>query len=153
MPESFDFISASDRPALIACTRPAWVETAKIVLEDLGFKIHSVVAHDEFATRFSQIAYQIVIIEELFAANKPDENVSLRSLQTMQMGRRRHATVVLLGDHFHTLDPMQAFQQSVHAVINGAEIIMLKPLVEKAIADTELFMHSFREVQDRVARS
>ncbi len=152
MPESFDFIGAADRPALIACSRAAWADTAKTVLQDLGYKVHAVTAHDEFATRFSQVAYQLVVIEELFAANNPEENISLKSLQAMPMGRRRHATIILLGDGFQTLDPMQAFQQSVHGVVNGSEVAMLRPLVEKAVADNELFLHSFREVQSRVAR-
>ena len=153
MPESFDFISATDRPALVACSRPAWTDTAKKVLQELGYKVHTVVAHDEFNTRFSQITYQVVIMDELFAANKPDENLSLRALQYMPMSQRRHVTLVLLGDNFQTLDALQAFQQSVHVVINGAEIMMLKPLIEKAVADNDLFLHTFREVQNRVARS
>jgi hypothetical protein len=152
MAESFDFISTTDRPALVACSRPAWAETVKKTLQEIGYKVHSVVAHDEFATRFGQIAYQLVVIEELFAANKAEENVTLKSLQNMAMGRRRHTAIVLLGDKFQTLDPMQAFQQSVHAVVNGAEIMMLRPLVEKAVADNDLFLHSYREVQNRVAR-
>ena len=44
---------------------------------------------------------------------------------------------------------MQAFQQSVHAVINSSEIFLLKQLIEKAVADNDLFLHSFREVQTR----
>jgi hypothetical protein len=152
MADSFDFISTSDRPALVACSRPAWTETVKRVLQELGFKVHSVTSHDEFATRFSQVAYHLVVMEELFAANKPEENVSLKWLQTMPMGRRRHATIVLLGDGYQTLDPMQAFQYSAHAVINGSEVAMLRPLVEKAAADNDLFLHSFREVQNRVTR-
>jgi predicted HAD superfamily phosphohydrolase YqeG len=153
MPESFDFISATDRPALVACSRPAWTDTAKKVLQELGYKVHTVVAHEEFNTRFSQITYQVVIMDELFAANKPEENLSLRAMQQMPMSQRRHVTLVLLGDNFQTLDSLQAFQQSVHVVINGAEIIMLKPLIEKAVADNDLFLHTFREVQNRVARS
>jgi hypothetical protein len=152
MSESFDFISTSDRPALIACSQPAWMDTVKTVLQELGYKVHAVAAHEEFSTRFSQIAYQLVVMEELFDAEKPEENISLMALQTMPMGRRRHATIILLGDGYQTLDPMQAFQLSVHAVINGSEVAMLRPLVEKTVADNELFLHSFREVQSRVAR-
>src|ERR1700722_13086114 len=131
MSESFDFISATDRPALVACSRPEWTDTAKKVLQELGYKVHSVVAHDEFNTRFSQITYRVIIMDELFAANKSEENLSLKALQLMPMTQRRHVTIALLGDKFQTLDALQAFQQSVHVVINGAEIIMLKPLVEK----------------------
>jgi hypothetical protein len=42
---------------------------------------------------------------------------------------------------------MQAFQQSVNAVINPSEIFLLKQLIEKSVADNNFFLHSFRESQ------
>jgi hypothetical protein len=48
---------------------------------------------------------------------------------------------------------MEAFKHSVHAVINSSEMFLLKQLVEKAVADNDLFLHSFREVQTRVYTS
>jgi hypothetical protein len=56
----------------------------------------------------------------------------------------------LFGDSFQTFTPMQAFQQSVHAVINSSELFLLKQLIEKAVADNSLFLHSYREVQSRL---
>jgi hypothetical protein len=44
---------------------------------------------------------------------------------------------------------MQAFQQSVHAVINSSELFLLKQLIEKAVADNTLFLHSYQEAQNR----
>jgi hypothetical protein len=91
----------------------------------------------------------VVIIEELFAANDPSENLTLKAIQDMPMSQRRHATVILFGNSFQTFTPMQAFQQSVHAVINSSELFLLQQLIEKAVADNNLFLHSFREVQSR----
>ena len=71
----------------------------------------------------------------------------------MPMSQRRWSTVILLGDSFQTFTPLQAFQQSVHAVINASELFLLKQLIEKAIADNNLFLHSFRETQNRVHSS
>jgi len=65
----------------------------------------------------------------------------------MPMPQRRQATVILFGDSFQTFTPMQAFQQSVHAVINSSELFLLKQLIEKAVADNSLFLNSFREAQ------
>jgi hypothetical protein len=45
---------------------------------------------------------------------------------------------------------MQAFQQSVHAVINSSEMFLIKQLIEKAVADNTLFLHSYREAQTRL---
>jgi len=150
MSDSFDFLSTSDRPALIAFTTPEWLETAKTALSELGFKVHTAATHSDFLIRFSQVRYQVVLLEERFAANNIEENLTLQALQKMAMNHRRHCTFILLGDSFQTFTPMQAFQQSVHAVINSSELFLLKQLIEKAVADNALFLTNFRETQQRV---
>ena len=149
MATTFEFISASDKPALLAFSTPEWLDAAKTALTELGYKVHTAATHGDFLIRFSQIRYQVVILEELFAANTVSENLTLQALQTMPMAQRRHATVILFGDSFQTFTPMQAFQQSVHAVINSSELFLLKQLIEKAIADNNLFLTSYREAQSR----
>ena len=153
MAGSFDFISTEDKPALIAFSTPEWLETAKTALTELGYKVHTAATHSDFLVRFTQVHYQVVVIEELFGANHIDENLTLQALQNMPVNQRRHATIILLGDSFQTFMPMEAFKQSVHAVINTAELFLLKQLVEKAVADNSLFYHSFREVQNRLYTS
>ena len=150
MPSKFDFISATDKPALLAFSTPEWLEAAKSALIELGYKVHTAATHTDFLIRFSQAHYQVVILEELFAANALSENLTLQALQTMPMSQRRHATVILFGNSFQTFTPLQAFQQSVHAVINASELFLLKQLMEKAIAENTLFLHSFRETQARM---
>ena len=149
MAERFDFISATDKPALLAFSTPEWLEAARTALGELGYKVHTAATHSDFVIRFSQVHYQVVIIEELFAANSIAENITLQVMQTMPMNQRRHATVILFGNSYQTFTPMQAFQQSVHAVINSSELFLLKQLIEKAVADNTLFLHSFREAQTR----
>lgn len=153
MEGSFDFISTGDKPALIAFSTPEWLETAKNALAELGYKVHTAATHSDFLTRFTQVQYQVVVMEELFGAHTVDENQSLRTLQTMPVNQRRHATVILLGESYQTFAPMEAFKHSVHAVINTSEMFLLKQLVEKAVADNELFLHSFRETQSRIYAS
>lgn len=150
MESSFDFISTGDKPALIAFSTPEWLETAKTTLAELGYKVHTAATHSDFLTRFTQVHYQVVVIEELFGAHTIDENQALKALQSMPVNQRRHATIILLGDSFQTFTPMEAFKHSVHAVINSSEMFLLKQLVEKAVSDNDLFLHSFREVQNRV---
>ena len=77
-----------------------------------------------FLVRFSQVRYQVVILEELFAANDISENVTLQALQAMSMGQRRHSTIILFGNSFQTVTPIEAFQHSVHAVINASELFL-----------------------------
>ena len=150
---SFDFVSNADKPALIAFSTPEWMEQVKAALQELGYKVHTAATHSDFLIRFSQTHYQVVILEELFAANTPDENLTLKAMQTMPVSQRRHATVLLVGNSFQTFTPIEAFKQSVHAVINSSELFLMKQLVEKAVADNEVFLHNFREVQNRIFTS
>src|SRR5437660_8029372 len=149
MPTQFEFIGATDKPALLAFSTPEWLEAAMTALNELGYKVHTAATHGHFLIRFSQIHYQVVILEEMFAANHIGENHTLQALQLMPMAQRRHATIILFGASFQTFTPMQAFQQSVHAVINPSELFLLKQLIEKAVADNSLFLHSYREAQTR----
>ena len=150
MSDKFDFISANDKPALLAFSSPEWLEAAKIALQELGYKVHTAATHSDFLIRFSQVHYQVVVLEERFAANTLEENLTLQALQQMPMSQRRHAVIILFGDTFQTFTPLQAYQHSVHAVINTSELFLLKQLIEKAVADNDLFLHSYRDVQTRV---
>jgi hypothetical protein len=147
MGDEFDFISAADKPALLAFSTPEWLESSKDALQELGYKVHTAATHSDFLIRFSQIRYQVVIVEELFAANSLEENSTLHSLRTMPMAQRRHSTVILLGSSFQTFTPAQAFQFSVHSVINSSELFLLKQLIEKSVADNDFFLTSYRESQ------
>ena len=145
------FVTAGDKPALIAFSTPEWLDHVKVALRGLDYKVHTAATHSDFLVRFNQIRYQVVVVEELFGANNLGENSTLKALQTMPMSQRRHATVILLGNSFQTFATMEAFQQSVHAVINSSEMFMLKQLIEKAVAENTLFLQSYLEVQKRVS--
>ncbi|MEO5804767.1 MAG: hypothetical protein ABIR24_14680 [Verrucomicrobiota bacterium] len=153
MSDQFDFVSATDKPALLAITTPEWLSTAQAALIELGYKVHSIGSHSEFPGRFSQVPYQVVVLEEKFACESPDENLVLQTLQRMPMNQRRHTTVVLLGDSFETLNALQGFQQSVQAVVNFTEMALLSQLVQKVVADNDLFLNNFREIQQRVIQA
>jgi len=150
MSEQFDFISATDKPALIAFSTPEWLEEIRQALQELGYKVHTAATHSDFLVRFSQVQYQVVILEERFAANSLQENLTLQALQVMPMNQRRHATILLVGESFQTFTPLQAVQQSVHAVINSSELFLVKQLIEKSVADNKMFLHSYQEVQTRL---
>ncbi|HTI99749.1 MAG TPA: hypothetical protein VL527_12780 [Dongiaceae bacterium] len=150
MAENFDFISATDKPAIIAFSTPELLDAARTALEGLGYKVHTAATHGDFLIRFSRIRYQVVVLEELFCANTLAENLTLQELQNMPMTQRRHTTVVLLGDSFQTFSPLQAFQQSVQAVVNRSELFLLQQLIEKAVADNSQFLTDLRETQARL---
>jgi hypothetical protein len=153
MSDKFEFIGADDKPALLAFSTPEWLDVIRASVQELGYKVHTAATHSDFLIRFAQVRYQLVVLEENFAANSIEENLTLRSLQTMAMSQRRHATVVLFGNSFQTFTPMQAFQHSVHAVIGSSELFLIKQLIEKAVSDNSMFLYSYREASTRVYAS
>jgi len=151
MSVEFDFLTPSDKPALLGLSTPELQDTAKTALDQLGYKVHIAVNHGEFLHKFVQVPYNVVILEEMFSSNAPEENESLQTLQRMPMSMRRHTVVVLFGFTLATFNPMQAFQQGVHAVVNPSEMFLLIQLIQKAVADNDLFLHTLREAQKRLA--
>lgn len=150
MSDKFEFISTTDKPALLAFSTPEWLDEARTALGELGYKVHTAATHGDFLVRFTQVRYEVVVIEERFAANDITENQTLLAVQKMPMSQRRHCAFILFGESFQTFTPMQAFQQSVHAVINASELFLLKQLIEKTVADNNFFLNNYRDAQTRV---
>ena len=57
----FDFLTANDKPALIAMSTPELQETAKNALEQLGYKVHTAVNHGEFLHKYGQVDRKSVV--------------------------------------------------------------------------------------------
>ena len=80
MAVAFELLSPTDKPALLAFTNPDYLAAGQSALAALGYKVHVAASHDDFVSRFSQIQYQLVLIEELFNAGSPAENRTLAHL-------------------------------------------------------------------------
>jgi hypothetical protein len=150
MSEEFDFVGPNDLPALVAVSNPQAMVAVKTTLLEMGYKVHIVETHLQFETRYNQINYQVVVMEDIFAGSPLEENPSLQFLQNLHMAQRRYASIFLLGGAFETLNTLQAFSQSVHCVVNYTEIPMIGQLIQKTIAENNLFLNTFREIEHRV---
>lgn len=148
--EDFDFLSATDKPALLAINTKEWSDQVAAALTELGYKVHPVESHAHFHARFNQANYSVIVIDETFGGGGPSENLSLITLQTSPMALRRHATIILLGGVFETLNSLQAFSQSVHCVVNYSEIPLIDQLIQKTVAENDLFLSALRDVQNRI---
>jgi hypothetical protein len=148
--EEFDFIGPNDQPALLAVNSTEALGIAKHTLVEMGYKVHVVDTHDQFETRYNQVNYQVVIIEENFSGGTILDNPSLRLIQNLPMNQRRYATFFLIGTSFESLNTLQAFAQSVHCVMNFNELPMLSEVVQKTIGENDLFLSTFRDTQRRV---
>jgi hypothetical protein len=148
----FEFLRPTDKPAILALSSMDYLATCRAVLHELDYKVHHSSEHEDFVSRFGQIQYQVAIIEERFSCSSIEENLALARLQFMPMGLRRHAVTILIGDSFQSLNTMQAFNQSVHAVINPADLGSLKQILQQIISDNDLFLSVYRDTQQRMAQ-
>jgi hypothetical protein len=148
--EEFDFIGPNDRPALLAINTAEPLGIAKNALVELGYKVHVVDTHAQFETRYNQVNYEVVLIEENFGGGNLLDNHSLKMVQSLPMAQRRYSTIFLIGTSFESLNTLQAFAQSVHCVLNFNELPMLLEVVQKTIGENDLFLSTFRETQRRV---
>jgi len=148
--EEFDFIGPNDQPALLAINAAEPLSIAKNALIELGYKVHVIDTHPQFETRYNQVNYQVVIIEEDFGGGSILDNMSLKLLQNLPMIQRRYATIFLIGPSFESLNTLQAFAQSVHCVLNFNELPMISEVIQKTIGENDLFLSTFRETQRRV---
>src|ERR1041384_6037494 len=147
----FEFLTPNDKPALLGLSTPELQDTAKTALDQLGYKVHVAVNHGEFLHKFAQVGYHVVVLEDMFSSATPEENESLLTLQRMPMSMRRHTVAILFCFSLATFKPLQAFQQGVHAVVNPSEMFLLIQLIQKAAADNDMFLHTLREAQKRLA--
>ena len=147
--DEFDIIAPDDHPALLAISTPHLAALVKSTLVDMNYKVHVVDRPVLFETRYTQVNYEVIFIEEAFAGCDPMQNTILSMIQTLPMAQRRHATFFLIGSGYETLNTMQAFALSVHCVINVAELSMLAELVQKTVAENDLFLSPFRDAQRR----
>jgi hypothetical protein len=117
----------------------------------MGYKVRSANTGEEFIERFGRVQYELTIIQDSFGL-VDGENVALKTLQGMAMSLRRHSTVVLLSDSLPTLEPMPAFQQSVHAIVNRVDVDKLMLILQQVVNDNLTFLGVYRDVQNRIAQ-
>jgi hypothetical protein len=61
------------------------------------------------------------------------------------MPLRRNSFVCLIGPSFTTLDAMQAFAESVHLVLNPADMPNLGPILKKGLSEFESLYRAYKE--------
>jgi CheY-like chemotaxis protein len=150
MSAEFDFLTPDDKPALMGLASTDLLDNAKAALDQLGYKVHAAANHGEFLHKFAQTPYHVIVLEDVFGGGTIEENESLLAIQRLPMPQRRHCVIILVGQDFATFNPMQAFQQGVHSVVNPSEAFLLIQLIQKAVADNDIFLHTFRHAQQRL---
>ncbi|PYS50125.1 MAG: hypothetical protein DMG13_21845 [Acidobacteria bacterium] len=142
--EKMDFFEVGDRTSLV-CADPHTTEAVRVTLRELGIKFHTAETPELALERMRYTNYDCIITHENFAGSSLKSNVVLTYLTALPMGQRRNSFVCLIGTSFKTLDAMQAFAQSVHLVLNPADLPNLTAILKKGLAEFELLYRAYRE--------
>lgn len=147
-----EFTSPNEKPALIGITTPALLVAVRPQVREAAYKGHEVQDASDFLTRYSLTQYPLVVIEELFSSPTAEENYALRTLQRLPMMQRRHSVVILIGETFDTMSSLQAFQQSVHAVVHPKDLDSLSSVIRETVSEANSLLSAYRETQTRIAQ-
>jgi len=142
--EKMDFFELGDKTSLI-CADPNTTEVVKATLRDLGFKFHTAETPELAIERMRYTTYDCIVLHENFAGSSLRSNAVLNYLTPLPMAHRRFSFVCLIGPSFVTLDAMQAFGQSVHLVLNPADLPNMGPIMKKGLNEFESLYRAFRD--------
>ena len=143
--EQAEFFELGDKTSLVCCDAVT-ADAARTALGELGFKCHSAETAEQAVSRMRYTSYDCIIVHENFAGSSLRSNAVLNFLATLPMAHRRYWFVCLVGPSFKTLDAMQAFQQSVHLVLNPVDLPNLTAILKKSLAENDLLYRSYKDI-------
>jgi hypothetical protein len=143
-PDKMDFFELGDKTSLI-CADPTTTEMVKTTLRELGFKYHTAETPELAVERIRYTNYDCIVVHENFAGSSLRSNAVLNYLSPLPMALRRYSFVCLVGPSLKTLDAMEAFVQSVHLVLNPADLPNLGPILKKGLAEFELLYRAYKD--------
>ena len=141
--EVFDI---NQRYGLLAVDDPDRKAEVSAALQELGYRVHIASSMEDGRDRLRKSSYDMVVIDQAFQGSTALDNELLRLLQGMPMTIRRYMLVTLLGHDVKTLDNMTAFGLSVNTVVNYNDVAQIRPILERAIGENDLFFRVIRNV-------
>ena len=131
---SKEFLEVGDKGALICGDIPE-VDVLRATLQDMEFKCHVAATPEQAIERMTYTSYDALLVCEDIGGSTLESNTVVQHLISMPMAQRRNSYTVLIGESLRTLDAMQAYINSVHLVVNPADIGSIGPILKKGLAD------------------
>jgi CheY-like chemotaxis protein len=139
------FLDVGDRGAVI-CDDSDSASWLREILESIEFKCHVAGTAEESIERIAQTSYDLIAVNEALGGATRKTNSVLLHLAMLPMTQRRNAYTILIGESFRTMDAMQAFGNSVHLVVNPADIGNIAPILKRGLADFDRLYSTYNSV-------
>lgn len=148
----FDFVEEGVLTALVCSSEQEVREKVTQSLEGMGYRITKVETARDALKRCRFHTYDVIVVDEGFDAENPDENPFVAYLAQLPMAVRRDTLVCLISERFRTMDKMAAFHRSVNLVLNKKNLDEFSSILKTAISDEAAFYRVFRETKKRLER-
>jgi predicted Zn finger-like uncharacterized protein len=149
----FDFIEEGAETALLCEPDPDTRTKIKLALGNMGYHITEAKTPMEALKQMRFHVFDLVIVNEMFGTQNPDENNVTRYLDRLSMDTRRNIYVALITSRFRTFDNMVAFNKSVNILINIKNIDEIEKILTRGITDAKAFYRVFREAMIKTGRA
>ncbi|MGD8368995.1 MAG: response regulator [Desulfobacterales bacterium] len=149
----FDFLEEGAETALVCESEPDLRAQVRTALQDLGYQIREPKTPIEALKQMRFHVFDVIVLDELFGTEDPDENNVLRFLERMAMDTRRDIFLALITERFRTNDHMAAFNKSVNMVINRKNINDFGTIIKRGVAENVAFYRVFREAMLKTGRA
>ncbi|MEW5909127.1 MAG: hypothetical protein AB1659_04940 [Thermodesulfobacteriota bacterium] len=141
----FDFIRQGEKTALICIGDITLKKMATETLHGMGYHITDSENSRDALRSMWYHTYPLVITDEFFDTENPEQNRVLSYLEGLNMGIRRKMVVALISRTHRTKDHMTAFQKSVNLIINIKHMNELERLLAATIDEHKAFYRVFDE--------
>ncbi len=141
----FDFVEEGAKTALLCEPDSGNRKKIEAILKQNGFHTTEPTSAMEALKQMRFHVFDVIVINELFDTQKPQDNHVLQYLDHLTMGVRRNIFAVLLTQTHRTNDNMVAFHKSVNLVVNLKNLNEFKTILTRGLADYEIFYRIFKE--------
>lgn len=149
----FDFLEEGAETALLCESEPDLRAQIRSALQGLGYQIREPKTPIEALKQMRFHVFDVIVLDELFGTEDPDENNVLRFLERMAMDTRRDIFLTLITERFRTNDHMAAFNKSVNLIVNRKNIGDFGAIIKRGVAENVAFYRVFREAMLKTGRA
>ncbi|MBU4463189.1 MAG: zinc-ribbon domain-containing protein [Proteobacteria bacterium] len=141
----FDFLEEGAKTALLCELDSAVKSKIRLALENMEYNVTEPESDREALKQMRFHVFDLVILNEVFSSENPDENNVMKYLERLPMATRRKIFVVLATRRFRTTDNMAAFNKSVNIVVNTKNIDEIGKIIKRGLSDNAAFYRVFKD--------
>ena len=148
----FDFLEEGAETALLCEPDPAVKGKIRSALKNMGYNVTQPESDRDALKKMRFHVFDLVVLNEVFSSENPDENNVMKYLERLPMAIRRKIFVVLATNRFRTMDNMAAFNKSVNIVVNTKNIDEIGKIIKKGLSDNAAFYCVFKDALVKAGR-